>query len=63
MTARLCDSNDYDAADDLSRSIEYAYEAIRTRVARGGHGWRGWPESATCGRARNGDVEPAEPRA
>ena len=45
MTARqrLCDSNAYDAADDLSRSVEYAYEAIRERAARGGRGWRGWP--------------------
>jgi hypothetical protein len=34
----------YDAADDLRRSVEFAYGAIRERVARGGHGWRGWPE-------------------
>jgi hypothetical protein len=31
----------YDAADDLRKSIEFAYEHIRGRVARGG---RGWPE-------------------
>jgi hypothetical protein len=45
MTGRqhLPDSGDYDAADDLSRSVEYAYEAIRERVAHGGRGWRGWP--------------------
>jgi hypothetical protein len=35
---------DYDAADDLSRSVEFAYQHIRERVARGGRGWCGWPE-------------------
>jgi hypothetical protein len=35
----------YDAATDMRRSIEFAYKAIRARVARGGRGWRGWPEN------------------
>jgi hypothetical protein len=35
----------YGAADDLRRSIEFAYQHIRERVARGGPGWRGWPHS------------------
>jgi hypothetical protein len=34
---------DYNAADDMRRSIEFAYAAIRERVKRGGRGWRGWP--------------------
>jgi hypothetical protein len=46
MTAgrRLRDSGDYDPSDDMRRSIEFAYEAIRERVAHGGRGWREWPE-------------------
>jgi hypothetical protein len=36
--------DDYDADDDLRKSVEYAYRAIRQRVAHGGRGWRGWPE-------------------
>jgi hypothetical protein len=44
---RLPDSGDYDSADDLRASVEFAYEAIRERVARGGRGWRGWPENLT----------------
>ena len=36
----------YNAADDLRRSVEFAYEAIRARVSCGGRGWAGWPESA-----------------
>jgi hypothetical protein len=36
---------DYDAADDLRASTEFAYEHIRERVARGGRGWRGWPSA------------------
>lgn len=31
--------DDYDAADDLSRSIEFCYRAIRERMARGGPPW------------------------
>jgi len=31
--------DDYDAADDLSRSIEFCYRAIRERIARGGPPW------------------------
>ena len=31
--------DDYDAADDLSRSIEECYRAIRERMARGGPPW------------------------
>jgi len=31
--------DDYDAADDLSRSIEECYRAIRERIARGGPPW------------------------
>jgi hypothetical protein len=38
--------DDYDAADDMRRSVEFAYQHIRERVARGGRGWRGWPESS-----------------
>lgn len=32
-------TDDYDAADDLSRSIEFCYRAIRERMARGGPPW------------------------
>jgi len=35
----------YNAADDLRKSIEFAYRHIRERAARGGRGWRGWPEN------------------
>jgi hypothetical protein len=45
MSEHLPDSGDYDSADDLSRSIEFAYRHIRERVARGGPGWRDWPAS------------------
>lgn len=46
--ARLPDSDgDYDTADDLQKSVEFAYQAVRARVARGGRGWRGWPEPQT----------------
>jgi hypothetical protein len=31
--------DDYDAADDLSRSIAECYRAIRERIARGGPPW------------------------
>jgi len=31
--------DDYDAADDLSRSVEECYRAIRERIARGGPPW------------------------
>jgi hypothetical protein len=45
---RLLDSDGgYDAADDLQKSVEFAYQAVRARVARGGRGWRGWPEPQT----------------
>jgi hypothetical protein len=37
------DDDGYDATDDLRKSIEFAYVAIRERVAAGGPGWRGWP--------------------
>lgn len=33
----------YDPTDDLRKSIEFAYTAIRERVAAGGKGWSGWP--------------------
>jgi hypothetical protein len=55
-------SADFDAVADVWKSVAWAYAHIRARVAAGGLGWRGWPESAACGRARNGDVESAEPR-
>jgi hypothetical protein len=32
----------YDPDDDLRKSIEFAYAAIRERVAAGGRGWRGF---------------------
>ena len=32
-------ADDYDAADDLTRSIEFCYRAIRERIARGGPPW------------------------
>jgi hypothetical protein len=35
--------DDYDAADDMRRSVEFANARIRERVARGGRGWRGCP--------------------
>jgi hypothetical protein len=34
--------DDYDPEKDLRASIEFAYEAIRARVAAGGKGWRGY---------------------
>jgi hypothetical protein len=43
MTERSRDN--YDAADDMRESVEYAYRHIRERVALGGRGWCGWPES------------------
>jgi hypothetical protein len=30
---------EYDADDDLRRSIEFAYTYIRARIANGGPGW------------------------
>ena len=36
--------DNYNAADDMRKSVEYAYRHIRERVARGGRGWLGWPE-------------------
>jgi hypothetical protein len=30
----------YDAADDVAKSFEEAYRAIRARVAAGGRGWQ-----------------------
>jgi hypothetical protein len=35
-------SDDYDWKDDFRRSIDFAYEHIRERVARGGRGWNGY---------------------
>jgi hypothetical protein len=35
--------NEYDPEADLRVSIEFAYEAIRARVAAGGKGWGGYP--------------------
>lgn len=32
---------EYDGDDDMTRSIDVAYEAVRARVAAGGPGW--WP--------------------
>jgi hypothetical protein len=55
MIARLPDSGDYDAADDLSRSIEFAYQHIRQRAANGGRGWRGWPEPMAAAPDHLGD--------
>lgn len=34
----------YDEKDDLYKSVEFAYAFIRERVARGGKGWKGYPE-------------------
>lgn len=42
MTTR---TSEYDPDDDLRRSVEFAYENIRERVASGGKGWRGYPMS------------------
>jgi hypothetical protein len=36
---------DFNPSDDLHRSIEYAYEVIRARVAGGGRGWGGYGQS------------------
>jgi hypothetical protein len=33
------ESDDYDASDDFTRSIEDCYAAIRERKANGGKGW------------------------
>jgi hypothetical protein len=43
---------DYDPSHDMCRSIEFAYACIRARVARGGPGWCGWPESVALDAAR-----------
>jgi N6-adenosine-specific RNA methylase IME4 len=34
--------DEYDAARDLDRSLQWAYRRIRDRVARGGRGWGGY---------------------
>lgn len=34
----------YDWNDDHQKNIEFAYAFIRERVARGGKGWKGYPE-------------------
>jgi hypothetical protein len=47
VTERLLPHDRYDHSDDMRASIEFAYRAIRERVARGGCGWRGWPEHLT----------------
>jgi hypothetical protein len=39
-------TSEYDPVDDLRRSVEFAYEHIRERVASGGKGWREFPMSA-----------------
>jgi hypothetical protein len=39
MSKMPLNDDDYDAADDLSRSIEECYRAIRERMARGGPPW------------------------
>lgn len=31
--------DDYDAADDMTRSLQECYGAVRARVAAGGKGW------------------------
>jgi hypothetical protein len=36
----------YDAAADMRKSVESAYQCIRERVAHGGRGWREWPVEA-----------------
>jgi hypothetical protein len=33
----------YDEIDDLYKSVGYAYRFIRSRVALGGKGWKGYP--------------------
>lgn len=35
----MSQDDDYDAAADLSASIEFCYRAIRERMARGGPPW------------------------
>jgi hypothetical protein len=47
----------YDASADLAASIEFAYRAIRERVARGGPGWGGWPEPASRDRITDSHQE------
>jgi hypothetical protein len=40
VTAREVKTDDgYDPADDVAKSIEEAYRAIRERIANGGRGW------------------------
>jgi hypothetical protein len=39
---RWAQHDDYNAADDFSRSIDECYRAIRERKAKGGPGWGGW---------------------
>jgi hypothetical protein len=46
MSASLPPHDDYDPAADLTASIELAYQLVRARVAAGGRGWGGWPESS-----------------
>jgi hypothetical protein len=38
-TYRIERADGYDADDDMTKSIEASYEAIRARVAKGGSGW------------------------
>jgi hypothetical protein len=47
MTTHPPPHDNYDSADDLSRSVEFAYRHIRERVMRGGRGWRGYPTEMT----------------
>jgi hypothetical protein len=47
VTERLPSHDSYDPSDDMRASIEFAYRAIRERVARGGRGWRGCPTETT----------------
>lgn len=46
MPNSVVNADDYDAAADMRASVEFAYEAIRARVAAGGPGWGGYPVEA-----------------
>lgn len=56
-------SDDYDPRDDMNKSVDACYEAIRKRVAAGGPAWTSPPiplrcekALATCVRCRNDGV-------
>jgi hypothetical protein len=52
--------DDYDAADDMRKSTEWAFQHIRQRVLQGGRGWHGWPEPSVLDRASGPEEHEAQ---